>query len=102
MDPNLKATVVTREVSRPASAEQRLKELGMKLPAPPEPFGIYVQAVRTGNLLFSRECFTQKGGQSVTGDVRVVYELDRREMERLTISTIIVAAFLALFLALRP
>jgi hypothetical protein len=52
MDANLKATMVTREVSRPASAEQRLKELGMKLPAPPEPFGIYVEAVRTGNLLF--------------------------------------------------
>jgi len=27
--------VVTREGSRPASAEQRLKELGGKLPAPP-------------------------------------------------------------------
>jgi enamine deaminase RidA (YjgF/YER057c/UK114 family) len=37
---------------RTASAEQRLKELGIKLPAPPEPFGIYVEAVQTGNLLF--------------------------------------------------
>ncbi len=36
----------------PASAEQRLKELGVKLPAPPEPFGIYAEAVQTGNLLF--------------------------------------------------
>ena len=36
----------------PASAEQRLKELGIKLPAPPEPFGTYVEAVQTGNLLF--------------------------------------------------
>jgi enamine deaminase RidA (YjgF/YER057c/UK114 family) len=33
-------------------AEQRLKELGIKLPAPPEPFGAYVEAVQTGNLLF--------------------------------------------------
>jgi enamine deaminase RidA (YjgF/YER057c/UK114 family) len=33
-------------------AEQRLKELGIKLPAPPEPFGTYVEAVQTGNLLF--------------------------------------------------
>jgi enamine deaminase RidA (YjgF/YER057c/UK114 family) len=33
-------------------AEQRLKELGLKLPAPPEPFGIYAEAVQTGNLLF--------------------------------------------------
>jgi enamine deaminase RidA (YjgF/YER057c/UK114 family) len=44
--------MVAREGSRPASAEQRLKELGIKLPAPPEPFGIYVEAVQTGNLLF--------------------------------------------------
>jgi enamine deaminase RidA (YjgF/YER057c/UK114 family) len=35
-----------------ASAEQRLKELGIKLPSPPEPFGKYVEAVQTGNLLF--------------------------------------------------
>ena len=33
-------------------AEQRLKEIGIKLPAPPEPFGTYVEAVQTGNLLF--------------------------------------------------
>jgi len=38
--------------SRPVSAEQRLKELGIKLPAPPEPFGTYAEAVQTGNLLF--------------------------------------------------
>ena len=44
--------MVTRESSRPASAEQRLKELGIELPAPPEPFGIYAEAVQTGNLLF--------------------------------------------------
>src|ERR1700756_919577 len=41
-----------RESSRPASAEQRLKEFGIKLPTPPEPFGIYAEAVQTGNLLF--------------------------------------------------
>jgi len=34
------------------SAEQRLKELGIYLPTPPEPFGIYAEAVQTGNLLF--------------------------------------------------
>jgi enamine deaminase RidA (YjgF/YER057c/UK114 family) len=52
MGANLKKKMVTREVSRPASAEQRLKELGIELPAPPEPFGTYVEAVQTGNLLF--------------------------------------------------
>jgi enamine deaminase RidA (YjgF/YER057c/UK114 family) len=35
-----------------ASAEQRLKEIGIELPAPPEPFGMYAEAVQTGNLLF--------------------------------------------------
>jgi enamine deaminase RidA (YjgF/YER057c/UK114 family) len=44
--------MVTDESSQPASAEQRLKGLGIKLPAPPEPFGTYVEAVQTGNLLF--------------------------------------------------
>jgi enamine deaminase RidA (YjgF/YER057c/UK114 family) len=44
--------MVTREGSRPASAEQRLKELGIQLPTPPEPFGIYAEAVQAGNLLF--------------------------------------------------
>jgi enamine deaminase RidA (YjgF/YER057c/UK114 family) len=40
------------ESSRPVGAEQRLTELGIKLPAPPKPFGIYAEAVQTGNLLF--------------------------------------------------
>jgi enamine deaminase RidA (YjgF/YER057c/UK114 family) len=35
-----------------SSAEQRLKELEIKLPMPPEPFGTYTEAVQTGNLLF--------------------------------------------------
>jgi enamine deaminase RidA (YjgF/YER057c/UK114 family) len=34
------------------TAEQRLKELGVTLPSPPQPFGTYVEAVQTGNLLF--------------------------------------------------
>jgi enamine deaminase RidA (YjgF/YER057c/UK114 family) len=33
-------------------AEQKLKELAIELPAPPEPFGVYAEAVQTGNLLF--------------------------------------------------
>jgi enamine deaminase RidA (YjgF/YER057c/UK114 family) len=52
MKTNLKEEMVTREGHRPASAEQRLKELAIKLPAPPEPFGTYMEAVQTGNLLF--------------------------------------------------
>src|SRR6185369_11694398 len=34
------------------AAEQRLIDLGITLPAPPHPFGTYVEAVQTGNLLF--------------------------------------------------
>jgi enamine deaminase RidA (YjgF/YER057c/UK114 family) len=44
--------MVTGNAPRPASAEQRLQELGIQLPTPPEPFGIYREAVQTGNLLF--------------------------------------------------
>ena len=44
--------MVTAEGSRLVSAEQRLKELGIKLPVPPAPFGIYMEAVQSGNLLF--------------------------------------------------
>src|ERR1700684_4599090 len=44
--------MVNRESSRPGSAEQRLKDFGIELPTPPEPFGIYKEAVQTGNLLF--------------------------------------------------
>ena len=34
------------------SAEHRLQELGIQLPAAPTPFGTYVETVQTGNLLF--------------------------------------------------
>ena len=52
MNTNSKEPTITREGSRPASADQRLNELGFKLPAAPAPFGTYVEAVQTGNLLF--------------------------------------------------
>jgi enamine deaminase RidA (YjgF/YER057c/UK114 family) len=35
-----------------AGADRRLQELGIELPDPPTPFGTYVEAVQTGNLLF--------------------------------------------------
>jgi enamine deaminase RidA (YjgF/YER057c/UK114 family) len=35
-----------------SGAEEQLKALGIALPAPPEPFGAYVESVQTGNLLF--------------------------------------------------
>jgi enamine deaminase RidA (YjgF/YER057c/UK114 family) len=67
--------MVTRESSQSASAEQRLKELGIKLPAPPEPFGAYVEAVQTGNLLFLSGMLPTEGhGAKFIG--RVGAELD--------------------------
>jgi enamine deaminase RidA (YjgF/YER057c/UK114 family) len=44
--------MVTGMDSQPASAERRLRELGIQLTAPPIPFGAYLETVRTGNLLF--------------------------------------------------
>src|SRR6266852_3825243 len=67
--------MVTREGSRPASAEQRLKELGIELPAPPGPFGTYAEAVQTGNLLFLTGMLPTEGrGAKFVG--RVGAELD--------------------------
>jgi len=67
--------MVTRVGSRPASAEQRLKELGIKLPAAPEPFGTYAEAVQTGNLLFLSGMLPTEGrGAKFIG--RVGAELD--------------------------
>ena len=40
------------ERSEQGSAEHRLKALGISLPAAPEPFGTYAEAVQTNNLVF--------------------------------------------------
>jgi enamine deaminase RidA (YjgF/YER057c/UK114 family) len=52
MNTDSKDEILSGDGSRLPTAEQRLKQLGIKLPAPPEPFGIYAEAVQTGNLLF--------------------------------------------------
>ena len=38
--------------SRSGGAEQRLRDLGIELPTPPQPFGAYVESVQSGRLLF--------------------------------------------------
>ena len=43
-------------------AERRLEELGIKLPHPPTPLGAYVEAVRSGNLLFLSGTLPVEGG----------------------------------------
>jgi enamine deaminase RidA (YjgF/YER057c/UK114 family) len=52
MHTDSKDKILSGDGSRLATAEQRLRQLGIRLPAPPEPFGIYAEAVQTGNLLF--------------------------------------------------
>jgi enamine deaminase RidA (YjgF/YER057c/UK114 family) len=52
MNTSSKDKILNGDGSSVATAEQRLRQLGIELPAPPEPFGIYVEAAHTGNLLF--------------------------------------------------
>src|SRR5882762_5035944 len=52
MNTNSKDKILIENGSRLATAEQRLRQLGINLPSPPEPFGIYAEAVQTGNMLF--------------------------------------------------
>jgi enamine deaminase RidA (YjgF/YER057c/UK114 family) len=57
------------------TAEGRLAELGINLPAPPEPFGTYAEAVQTGNLLFLTGMLPTEGhGAKFIG--RIGAELD--------------------------
>ena len=47
------------------SVEQKIKELGFELPPPPKALGAYVQAARTGNLVFT-------AGQLPTRDGKLI------------------------------
>ncbi|MGO7212459.1 RidA family protein [Rhizobium ruizarguesonis] len=44
--------MVDHAKAQAAGVERRLQELGITLPPPPTPFGAYVEAIRTGNLVF--------------------------------------------------
>jgi enamine deaminase RidA (YjgF/YER057c/UK114 family) len=69
------AQLAAPEGPLPASAEQRLKALGIKLPSPPQPFGTYAEAGQTGNLLFLTGMLPTEGrGAKFIG--RVGAELD--------------------------
>jgi enamine deaminase RidA (YjgF/YER057c/UK114 family) len=77
-----------------AGAEQRLAELGISLPAPPEPFGIYVEAVQTGNLLFLSGMLPSEGREAKFVG-RVGAELDvkaGREAARLATLNVLAVA----------
>lgn len=47
------------------SYEQRLKELGLELPAPPKPVATYIPAVRVGDLLFLSGVLPTRDGQLI-------------------------------------
>src|SRR2546428_2378739 len=70
-----KNTLLGVDSSRHATAEQRLRQLGIQLPAPPEPFGIYAEAVQTGNLLFLTGMLPTVGREA-NFIVRLAAELD--------------------------
>ena len=73
------------ERSEQESAERRLKELGITLPAPPEPFGTYAEAVQTNNLLFlSGMLPTQGRAAAFIGRLGAELDVDRaRQAARL-------------------
>jgi enamine deaminase RidA (YjgF/YER057c/UK114 family) len=65
------------------SAEQRLRDLGIKLPRPPAPLGAYVEVVQTGNLLFlSGTLPVERGASKFLG--RIGAELNVEDGRRAT------------------
>lgn len=90
-----KATAfITRERSGPESAEQRLKELAINLPSPPEPFGTYVEAVQTGKLLFLTGMLpTEDREAKFIGRVDVELDVETgRKAARLAVLNVLAAA----------
>jgi enamine deaminase RidA (YjgF/YER057c/UK114 family) len=75
---NMKSRVADIGNTQLSSAEQRLKDLEIKLPMPPEPFGTYAEAVQTGNLLFLTGMLPTEG-RSARFVGRLGAELDAQE-----------------------
>jgi enamine deaminase RidA (YjgF/YER057c/UK114 family) len=69
------STQTVSERAELVTAEGRLKELGITLPVPPEPFGTYAEAVQTNNLLFLTGMLPTEGRAAAFID-RVGAELD--------------------------
>jgi enamine deaminase RidA (YjgF/YER057c/UK114 family) len=77
--------VSIREGAGAASVEQRLRELRITLPVPPEPFGSYAEAVVAGNLLFLSGMLPTDGREArFVGRVGAELDVDQgREAARL-------------------
>jgi enamine deaminase RidA (YjgF/YER057c/UK114 family) len=57
--------------------EQRIRELGIELPAPPRPMGNYVPGVLSGNLLFMSGLGPRRAdGTAITGKVGTTLTVD--------------------------
>jgi len=57
--------------------EQRLRDMGLELPPAPKPVGVYIPAVRTGNLVFVSGQLPMKGGALMaTGHVGAEVSLE--------------------------
>jgi enamine deaminase RidA (YjgF/YER057c/UK114 family) len=77
MKSSAKQQRVTHEGSASSNAERRLTELGITLPSPPEPFGIYAEAVQTGNLLFLTGMLPTEGRRaSFIGRVGAEFDIE--------------------------
>jgi hypothetical protein len=67
------------------TAEHRLKELDIALPAPPEPFGTYAEAVQTSNLLFLTGMLPTQGRRAAfIGRVGAELDVDTARKPRST------------------
>lgn len=73
------STAAIQDDSVGSGAEKRLSELGITLPVPPEPFGAYAEAMRTGNLLFLSGMLPTEG-RSAKFTGRMGAELDTQTM----------------------
>jgi enamine deaminase RidA (YjgF/YER057c/UK114 family) len=60
------------------SAEQRVKDLGLSLPPPPQAAGTYVPGVQVANLLFLSGCGPRRAdGSNVTGKVGIDLDVEQ-------------------------
>lgn len=81
-------------MSQVASAEERLRELGLELGAGPTPLGAYVEAVQTGKLLFLSGMLPIAGGKPASIG-RLGKELDAekgREVARIAALNVLAVA----------
>jgi enamine deaminase RidA (YjgF/YER057c/UK114 family) len=73
------------------STESRLEELGLVLPAVPEPAGNYVHAVRSGNLLF----LSGKGPGPSTGKVGAEVSVEQAYQDARTVGLVLISVMRA-------